>query len=261
MKNKKILVATSCVLVAIIAISTLASTIMQGSSASTWEPLSMHDLTEYPGSVEMRDLTPEEIETEILSLELDGTIKGIPVEGAFELKVKLAEKGYLPTESFFDVLFDVFSEVQVQSPDGLETRVGIVFKGWTPEGPKGSKALIAGAVMTDPATDQNSSIILGTPTNILPPDQVPGVDPYIIVNAEPYFYVQPYWWVWAPWSRLVYWKYWWYDSHKSPNWFWGIYWWWRTYVKYYVVYWDWWWGWWWHWYYWRAWNWWSVYWI
>jgi len=111
-------------------------------------------------------------------------------------------------------------------------------------------------------------MVMGFVTNLLPPEQVPDVDPYIIVNAMPYMYLRFYWWAWptdvAP-GHIVTWPYWWYDSHSHPNWFWGPYWWWRTYTKAYyypyvdVPYWQPWWGWWWHWVYCRHWYWWSSY--
>jgi len=112
-------------------------------------------------------------------------------------------------------------------------------------------------------------MVMGFVTNLLPPEQVPGVDPYIIVNAMPYMYLRFYWWTWPsdhdPLGHLVTWPYWWYDSHSHPNWFWGPYWWWRTYTKAYyypytdVPYWQPWWGWWWHWTYRTHWYWWSTY--
>jgi len=101
-------------------------------------------------------------------------------------------------------------------------------------------------------------------TNLLPPDQVPEVDPYIIVNAMPYLYIRWYWYAWQPIGKVVSWYYWWYDSHSHPNWYWGCYWWWRTDIAYhwegsgFGVWLPWWW-WFWHWNYWRHWYWWSTY--
>jgi hypothetical protein len=106
---------------------------------------------------------------------------------------------------------------------------------------------------------------MGFVTNLLPPEQIPEVDPYIIYNAEPYFFIDYYWWAWHPIGRIIRWPYWWHNSHNHPNWFWGPYWWWRTYTKAYyypytvIPYWRPWWGWWWHWVYWRHWYWWSSY--
>lgn len=130
----------------------------------------------------------------------------------------------------------------------------------------GTRACIVSAAMED-----NTSIAMGFVTNLLPPEQIPGVDPYIIYNAEPYFFIDFYWWAWDPVGKIVRWSYWWHDSHHHPNWFWGPYWWWRCYTKAYFLgipwpptdinwaYWRPWWGWWWHWVYWRHWHWWSTY--
>ena len=82
--------------------------------------------------------------------------------------------------------------------------------------------------------------------------------PFIIQNAEPYFYLQFHWWDFAN-SRIVAWGTWWYGTASNPNWYWGVYWWWRTYVNYYIgiPYIPWWW-WSWHWTYWRYWAWWGT---
>jgi hypothetical protein len=84
-------------------------------------------------------------------------------------------------------------------------------------------------------------------------------DPPIIVNGMPYFYITTLRWV-GPWpgGRIVYWNYWWFDSHHHPNWYYSH---WYWYFKYYCWYdWDqpywWWWA---HgWYYWRYWYYWST---
>jgi YVTN family beta-propeller protein len=82
--------------------------------------------------------------------------------------------------------------------------------------------------------------------------------PFIIQNAEPYFYLQFHWWDFAN-SRIFAWGTWWYGTASNPNWFWGVYWSWRTYVNYYIgiPYIPWWW-WSWHWMYWRYWAWWGT---
>jgi hypothetical protein len=259
------LVVTSFALATILAISTIAFISMQGRSLPSDEPISLADIIKYPGSYEMYDLSPEEVETQMIDLELTGALMGISLEGYHEMKSQLLSKGYdFPAESFFDVCM---SSVHLTTPEG-DMFVGATFYWWSEEGPNGTKALLAGAAMMnvlDPI-DQ-SSIIFGTPTNVLPPEEMPGVDPYIIWNAEPYFYFQFYWYhpyiYYPPYYKIVYWNYWWYDSHKSPNWFWGSYWWWRTYIYAHPIdlpYRPWYW-WWWHWYYWRPCYYWSTYWL
>ncbi|MDH5483468.1 MAG: hypothetical protein OEY22_11430, partial [Candidatus Bathyarchaeota archaeon] len=120
------------------------------------------------------------------------------------------------------------------------------------------------ACMLSAQMEDGTDIAMGFVTNLLPPEQAPIEDPYIIVNAMPYMYVRFYWWAWYPIGKIVSWPYWWYDSHSHPNWFWGLYWWWRVYTQnYYYPYdvvpnWRPWWGWWWHWVYWGHWYWWST---
>jgi hypothetical protein len=81
---------------------------------------------------------------------------------------------------------------------------------------------------------------------------VPGTP--LVVNNMPYFYITT---LHVVAGRIVYWHYWWYDSHHHPNW----------YYAYYLHYWDYYfyhgydWTWWYHWaygwYYWRFWYYWS----
>ena len=260
--KRKILVATGCSLAAVLLFSMIGSWIMSSRAVVATEPSSLSDLVNYPGEVMSQDLTAEQIQTELVMMDLSGTVRGIPVQGLDDVKRQLMDKGLMPNGKWaVDSFFDVFTDMYVGSPDGLEYLQATAFKGWTKTMLQdGSKAMIAGAVLFDPQNPQiQYSMIVAVPTNVLPPEQMPGVDPYIIWNAEPYFYVQHYWWVW-PYARLVSWRYWWYDSHKAPNWFWGTYWWWRTYIKYYGIVWHWWYWWWWSWYYWRGWYWWSTYW-
>lgn len=260
MKNRKKLVATGCVLVAILAISTLSLTLMQTRSAPGAEPTTLDQLINYPGMVNYYHLSDQQLQYEITNLNEHGLLNGIPLEGYFDMRATLRDKGYIFTDSFFDVFIEY---AEVSTPEG-EYYFCATYMQWSEEGPNGTKALLTGATVMPMGPGTPSSIIIGTPTNVLPPEEMPGVDPYIIWNAEPYFYVQWYWWrpwPYTPYWRNIYWKYWWYDSHKSQNWFWGPYWWWRAYVRTdTALMWRPWYWWWWHWYYWRGWYWWSTYW-
>lgn len=217
-----------------------------------WEPIKLQNIVELPYPYALVDLP--------------FVPPGSPA-GYAEIRSLFESKGYM-----FDVdnggskwvvesFFDVFTEIRP-----MEELNGTVTSWWSTNMlADGTKACLLSAEMAD-----GTSMAMGFITNLLPPEQMPGVDPYIIWNAEPYFYVQFYWWSWNPINRIITWSYWWHDSHNHPNWFWGVYWWWRTYTKaYYLGYWppidvNWvywrpWWGWWWHWVYWQHWHWWSAY--
>lgn len=260
--TRKKLAAFGCSLVAVLLLATLGSFVMQSHSLPATEPNSLSELENYPGTVQLRDLNQYEIQTEITQLSLYGNLMGIPLQGYQDMRNKLNSKGY----TFSDTPTHVYiAEVQsLTTPEG-ETYHGAVYMQWSNMGGNGTKALLAGGVMNGGTPITQTSIILGTVTNVLPPEEMPTMDPYIIWNAEPYFFFQFFWWhPWwdTPYWRIAYWRYWWYDSHKAPNWFWGPYWWWRTNVRYYptlTVYYPWYW-WWWNWYYWRGWSWWSTYW-
>lgn len=176
-------------------------------------------------------------------------------EGYAEVKATLTDKGF-----FFDPMVGGSAMEVTLSMDDEELH-GNVTSWWSNDTLEdGTRACLLSAEM-----DDGTDMAMGFVTNLLPPEQIPEVDPYIIVNAQPYIFVDFYWWAWSPVGKVVRWPYWWYDSHSHPNWFWGIYWWWRTYTRSYyypynvVPYWRPWWGWWWHWTYRQHWYWWSTY--
>jgi hypothetical protein len=85
-------------------------------------------------------------------------------------------------------------------------------------------------------------------------------DPAIVVNGMPYFYITTLRWI-GPTigGRIMYWHYWWYDSHNHPNWYYAHYYWYWQYYGWYMVDWPYW-YWWVHgWYYWQYWYYWSTY--
>jgi hypothetical protein len=185
---------------------------------------------------------------------------------------ELFAKGYdfdFPAESFFDVWCEI--------PDTGDNQTGTMSSLWSMNTLEdGTRACLLTAEMKEIDPDANATyMVMGFVTNLLPPEQIPEVDPFIIVNAQPYIFVRFYWYQWPtldyPYGRIIIWSYWWYDSHSHPNWFWGVYWWWRVYTKAYYIgmpfppfdynwaYWRPWWGFWWHWVYWRHWHWWSTY--
>jgi hypothetical protein len=80
---------------------------------------------------------------------------------------------------------------------------------------------------------------------------------FIIVNAEPYFYLRWHWWDLLN-QKIVNWSYWWYGANAPTNWFWAVYLWWRSYVRDHIGVWQpyWWYGW--YWTYKEYWFWWST---
>lgn len=218
---------------------------------SYWEPTDLEDIVELPYTYALQDrpFAPP----------------GSP-EGYADIRLFFENKGYTfdvdgGSKYWVQSFFDVYNEAY-----HMEQLSGEVTSWWSNNTlADGTKACLLSVEMVD-----NSSMAMGFITNVLPPEQMPGVDPYIIWNAEPYFFIEFYWWSWLPVNRIVTWSYWWHDSHNHPNWFWGPYYWWRTYTKaYYLGYWppltlNWaywqpWWGWYWHWMYWQHWHWWSTY--
>jgi hypothetical protein len=80
--------------------------------------------------------------------------------------------------------------------------------------PEGSVAYLTAMV-----ADDGTSLFQAHVTNLDPQlAEIP--DPQIIVNAMPYFYVTTLRWVGG---RIVPWRYWWYDSHHHPNWYYACY--------------------------------------
>jgi len=214
-------------------------------------------IVEWPGTVAYSDIP---FDSDALS----------GIEGYEQILTHLEEKGFMfdPADG---TAMNVTGNITVGNVTGqigivwVEEFSGNVTSWWSNNTLEdGTRACILSAQM-----DDDTSMAMAFVTNLLPPEQVPGVDPHIIVNAMPYMYVRFYWWSWYPIGEIVSWSYWWYDSHSHPNWFWGPYWWWRCYVKAYFqglsyrsfpwAYWRPWWGWWWHWIYWRHWYWWSTY--
>ncbi len=216
----------------------------QGVKPGPNEPQDLADLVEYPEEAvslwDIKDDTEKHAEFERIQES---------VEGFLEISSFLQAKGY-----HFE-----FTGLNCPVTKVEGVIAGTFFSCWSEMGPNGTRALIIAALMED-----GTSMVMGAITNLLPPQLVPGVDPYIIVNAQPYIFISWYWWVPSPVDAIHPWYYWWYDSHSHPNWFWSVYWWWRTDVAYYYLtpygkpYLPWWWLFW-HWTYWRHWYWWSTY--
>lgn len=129
--------------------------------------------------------------------------------------------------------------------------------------PDGTMAGITVAMNTS-APDQSLFQTHITNVYALQPEEMPKDNPTIRFNSEPWFTVQV---GEAPPARfasqfgpVIWYRYWWYDSHRHANWWYGCYqwWWWR--YSWYGRPWYWWYNWWWGYYYWWNWNYWSTWW-
>jgi hypothetical protein len=179
------------ILIVLLGVTMFSYTLTQGVVTQPNEPSNLGDLVEFPNqTAELHD-------------------------GFKNVSDALGQKGFL-----FDTEQADVSSVASTAFGGFS---GTVMSMWsTNMSPNGTRAFISAAIIN------GMSLVVGGVTNLLPPEMVPEVDPYIIVNAMPYMFIRLYWWVWTPVARLHTWHYWWYDSHSHPNWFWGVYWWWRT---------------------------------
>lgn len=127
-----------------------------------------------------------------------------------------------------------------------------------PAGPSGDASALPPegvvAYLVAMEADDGTSFYQAHHTNLDPSlAEVP--DPAIIVNNMPYFYITT---LQVVDGRIVYWRYWWYDSHRHPNWYYSCY---QHYWDYYYhggypwpAWYDWTYG----WYYWRFWYFWST---
>jgi hypothetical protein len=133
-------------------------------------------------------------------------------------------------------------------PDGTVQPVGITAMTMTSMQNELSAALTA---MVD---DDQMGFFQAHHTN-LDPQLSEAPDPPIIVNGMPYFYITTLRWIDG---RIIYWRYWWYDSHHHPNWYYAHYYWYWHYYWWYRVDWPYWYWWGYGWYYWRYWYFWST---
>jgi len=201
------------------------------------EPLSLSDLVEFPGLTHLRDLQGSEKTSKYTEIQTT-------VEGYSTIKTLLESKGYTFTG---DYNISIVQGTIDQTPFS-----GALYSHWSSLASDGTRALLVAAKM-----DDGVDTMFGAIANLLPSQLRPPAG-YIITNAMPYMYLEFYLWDKAN-SRTASWSYWWYDSHSHPNWYWALYYWWRTYTKQYYswyYYRPWWYIW--HWLYWKHWNWWST---
>ncbi len=143
------------------------------------------------------------------------------VEGLPEMKSRLESQGFT-----FDPAASNVSLVD----GGLDSKAfgGTVLSWWSSNmDTSGRMAFIVAAQMNDGKT-----MVFGAITNLIPPEILLEAGKYIIVNAMPCTIIQYFYYDTLN-NRIVNWSSWWYESQSQPNWFWGIYWKWRTYIKEY----------------------------
>jgi hypothetical protein len=228
----------------------------------------LESLLNYPNNVHIEDLAGVPAEQMIQTL--------VARPEAVQLRMALGEAGYmidLRGAQAMQVTLDdgsglqrIIDVVVVPTAVGQRLFLPLVLRGYTagaihltpPEwhqeivesgSPADSTAYLVAMV-----ADDGTSFFQAHKTN-LDPKLAELPDPAIIVNGMPYFYITT---LHIVDGRLIYWHYWWYDSHHHPNW----------YYAYYLHYWDYYlyglydWPWWYHWtygwYYWRFWNYWSA---
>jgi hypothetical protein len=109
-------------------------------------------------------------------------------------------------------------------------------------------------------TQTHTDIVLSVVTNLLPPNEL--TSGYKVANAMPYIYANFTFFAGAhfgnPSPREVSYYYWQYSSAYNPNWFWGVYLWWRFYLLSYSLKYEPWFWWFWHWYYTEFWYYWGT---
>jgi hypothetical protein len=231
----------------------------------------LHDLLNAPYDVHIEDLYGEAREVLVTAL--------LQRDEARQLKIAMAEKGFAVDPSRAEAMV-----VTVDSGGGTD-QVRTIEVAVVPMGPipriflplimrdyTASAAHLAhsggnaeplqlpppeelSAYLVAMVADDDTTFFQAHHTNLDPKlAEVP--DPPIIYNDMPYFYITT---LQIVKGRIVFWHYWWFDSHHHPNWYYSAF---FHYWGYYAHV-DWPWPWWHHWgygwYYWRFWYFWSTY--
>lgn len=252
-KGKLVLIAATMIVCLVVA--TLFFTLnVSSTSGLPDEPASLKDIVEFPEAECNASLTSPVCNMYLI-------LRYASLEGIANITNELSGEGADMTAwpSYFGHVDDQTVNVTGQV-DGFSFS-GNASGGWTNAFPAAGsdganqRALLVVAMMND-----STGIVVSAVTNLNPPDEIsPG---FHIVNAMPYVYVNFTFWVSRfhgdPNAEAVSFYYSQYSSNYNPNWFWGIYLWWRTYLRSYgLSYYKWYW-WFWHWYYWKFWYWWGT---
>jgi hypothetical protein len=226
------------------------------------------DLLNYPAGAHVRDLVEPERETVVTML--------MARPEAIQLRMAMARKGF-----YADLANAEAMQIAVTAPDGttrnLEAAVVPMGPGLKVFLPLLIKDYPGGAIPVPPAepgaeapmalrpeelsaylvailADDGTGFFQAHHTN-LDPELAEVPDPPIMYNDIPYFYITT---LRVVGGRIVYWRYWWFDSHHHPNWYYACY---QHYWDYYYrtgALWPWWHQWVYGWYYWRFWYYWST---
>ena len=241
----------------------------QGMQAEGSPPIpDLYTLLNYPYVTNIQELAEPESSAVVAEL--------LARPEATQLRIAMAEKGFAPNGADAEAM-----QVLVDGAAGARTlRVAIVpmvaaqgiYLPLIMRHHEGSTApmAIAGdssetleslapenlsAYLVAMVADDGTAFFQAHHTN-LDPRLAEGLDAPILVNGMPYFYIST---LQVIHGRIVYWHYWWFDSHHHPNWYYAYY---RTYWTHFYqigIPWPGWHQWAYGWTYWRFWYYWSTY--
>jgi hypothetical protein len=227
----------------------------------------LSSLLNYPHDVKIQNLAGAEKQHVLTTL--------LTRPEAIQLRRAMAEKGFFPAQSSAEAMrVTVQGEGKAVSIDAVVVPMGPgqrIFLPLTLRNYLGSPAPLASDERSDetqppPSPEQLSAYLVamvatdGTSffqahhTN-LDPRLAELPDPPIIVNGMPYFYITT---LQIVNGRIVYWRYWWYNSNNHPNWYYAYYQFYWGYYSHMVDGWPWWHHWAYGWIYWRFWYYWST---
>jgi hypothetical protein len=273
MKKPLVLKALPALLVSVIVLSVGSALATGPLRPAAEDPLpGLGSLLDYPGQVRIVDLAGERRDQVIEDL--------MQRPEALQLRWALLEKGFaiaLSEAEAMSVTVGARTIDVVVAPASLPQGVflPLVLRGYGPfdsslalsppsaNPPAGERSSnpsaraspeASVAYLTAMVADDGTSFFQAHHTN-LDPRLAESPSPAIVVNQMPYFHVTT---LQVVQGRIVTWRYWWYDSHHHPDWYYALY---RHYWDYYhgIGYrWPGWYHWAYGWYYWRFWYYWSA---
>jgi hypothetical protein len=226
------------------------------------------DLLNFPADVLIQDLAGSERERVVTAL--------MDRPEAVQLRMAMAHKGF-----FADLARAEAMGITIWLPDGttrtieatvvpmgpgMQIFLPVILRNYPgsavslPPAEPGDEAPTAlqpeelSAYLVAMVADDETSFFQAHHTN-LDPELAEVLDPPILYNNIPYFYITT---LRVVGGRIVYWRYWWFDSHHHPNWYFACY---QHYWDYTYrtgADWPWWHQWVYGWYYWRFWYFWST---